>query len=86
MRGGRYRLRHATMLELVRIAYDVDARKVLGGPTWLELDRFDIRAMVPAGTTSTGVKPMLQALLAERFSLVCPSRYETRAGLGADRR
>jgi uncharacterized protein (TIGR03435 family) len=58
------------MLDLVRIAYDVDAKKVLGGPNWLELDRFDIRAKVPAGTTSTSVKPMLQALLAERFGLV----------------
>ena len=70
MRGGRYILRHATMLDLVRMAYDVDAKKVLGGPNWLELDRFDIRAKVPAGTTSTTVKPMLRALLAERFGLV----------------
>src|ERR1700684_4439417 len=37
MRGGRYLLRHATMLELVRLAYDVDAKKVLGGPNWIEL-------------------------------------------------
>jgi uncharacterized protein (TIGR03435 family) len=73
MRGGRYLLRHATMLELIRMAYDVDAKQILGGPNWLELDRFDIRARVPAGTTSAGVnrsvKPMLQALLAERFGL-----------------
>ena len=76
MRGGRYLLRHATMLELVRLAYDVDAKKVLGGPNWIELDRFDIRA----GTTSTSVKPMLRVLLAERFGLVAhrdtkPSRW-----------
>ncbi len=70
MRGGRYLLRHATMLDLVRLAYDVDAKKVFGGPNWIELDRFDIAARVPAGTTSASVKPMLQALLAERFGLV----------------
>jgi uncharacterized protein (TIGR03435 family) len=70
MRGGTYRLRHATMLDLVRIAYGVDAKKVLGGPNWLEMDRFDVRAKVPAGTTAETVKPMLRALLAERFGLV----------------
>ncbi len=70
MRGGLYHLRHATMLDLVRLAYGVDANKVIGGPNWLALDRFDIRAKVPAGTTAAGVKPMLQALLAERFGLV----------------
>ncbi len=70
MHGGRYHLRRATMLDLVRMAYGVDAKKVLGGPNWLEMDRFDIRAKAPAGTTATTVKPMLQALLAERFGLV----------------
>ena len=70
MRDGRYHLRYATMLDLVRMAYGVDAKKILGGPNWLELDRFDIRAKVPAGTNATTVKPMLQALLAERFGLV----------------
>ena len=70
MRGGIYHLRQASMLDLVRMAYGVDANKVLGGPSWLEMDRFDIHAKVPAGTTSATVKPMLRALLAERFGLV----------------
>jgi len=70
MRGNLYRLHRATMLDLIRIAYGIDAKKVLGGPSWLDVDRFDLRAKVPAGTTSITVKPMLQALLAERFGLV----------------
>src|SRR5271154_5828665 len=69
MRGGRYHLRRATMLDLVRLAYGVDANKVLGGPNWLEMDRFDIRAKAPADTTAATVKPMLRALLADRFGL-----------------
>jgi uncharacterized protein (TIGR03435 family) len=69
-RGGIYHLRRATMLDMVHLAYGVDSKKILGGPAWLELDRFDIRAKVPAGTTAITVKPMLQALLAERFGLV----------------
>jgi uncharacterized protein (TIGR03435 family) len=70
MRDGRYHLRRATMLDLVHLAYGVEAQKILGGPNWLELDRFDIRAKVPTGTTAATVKPMLQGLLAERFGLV----------------
>jgi uncharacterized protein (TIGR03435 family) len=70
MRGGLYYLKRATMLDLIRTAYGLDPKKIIGGPSWLEVNRFDIRAKVPAGTTAATVKPMLQALLAERFSLV----------------
>lgn len=69
-RGGLYHLRRATMLDMVHLAYGMDPKKILGGPNWLELDRFDIHAKVPAGTTAASVKPMLRALLAERFGLV----------------
>jgi uncharacterized protein (TIGR03435 family) len=43
-RDGRYELRGATMVDLIRTAYAVDADKVVGGPHWLELDRFDVIA------------------------------------------
>src|SRR5579883_2459134 len=68
--GGRYEIRNATMLDLVRIAYGYDSDKVLGGPSWLEMDRFDIAAKVPAETSADALKPMLQSLLADRFQLV----------------
>src|SRR5207253_9839962 len=48
LRGERYDLRKATMLDLIRIAYSVDADKVVGGPGWLELDRFDVAGSAPA--------------------------------------
>jgi uncharacterized protein (TIGR03435 family) len=68
-RGGRYEIRSANMVDLIGTAYGVDPDKVLGGPGWLELHRFDILATAPAGTTPEGLKTMLQALLAERFGL-----------------
>ena len=43
-RDGRYELRRATMVDLIRTAHAVDADKVVGGPHWLELDRFDVIA------------------------------------------
>jgi uncharacterized protein (TIGR03435 family) len=68
--GGRYRLKNATMVDLVRTAYGFGADKVVGGPNWLELDRFDVTAKVPEGATTESLKAMLQTLLADRFKLV----------------
>jgi len=68
--GDRYILRQATMLDLVSAAFGVDDRFVSGGPNWLEMDRFDVIAKVPLGTTPKTAQPMLRALLKERFSLV----------------
>jgi uncharacterized protein (TIGR03435 family) len=68
-RGGRYEIRRATMVDLIRIAYGYDPNKVLGGPNWLEMDRFDIAAKVPAESTPETQKLMLQALLEDRFKL-----------------
>lgn len=70
IQGDRYFLTQATMLDLIATAYGVDNDNVQGGPPWLERDRFDLRAKVPAGTKSDEVKPMLRAMLAERFHLV----------------
>jgi uncharacterized protein (TIGR03435 family) len=69
LQGTRYVLRNATMVDLIATAYGVDNDKVLGGPSWLETDRFDVIAKVPTSTTLETVKPMLQAMLAERFKL-----------------
>jgi uncharacterized protein (TIGR03435 family) len=68
--GGRYEIKYATMVDLIHLAYGFDSDKVLGGPNWLEMDRFDVRAKLPADSTPDTQKLMLQSLLAERFKLV----------------
>jgi len=68
--GGRYEFKNATMLDLIRTAYGVTADKVYGGPSWLEIDRFDVIAQEPPNTTPDAQKAMLQALLEDRFKLV----------------
>ena len=81
LRGGRYDLRNATMLDLIATAYSVgDSDLITGGPAWLERQRFDIAAKAPEGTSPATVKLMLQDLLADRFKLV--SRRETRPTSG----
>ncbi|HTS28887.1 MAG TPA: TIGR03435 family protein [Bryobacteraceae bacterium] len=69
LRGGRYVLRKATMVDLIRTAYAVEADNVVGGPAWLESDRFDITAKIPPDTSPETAPLMLQRLLAERFKL-----------------
>src|SRR5690348_3533624 len=69
LRGTRYLVRQATMVDLISLAYDVDNDKILGGPNWLELDRYDVSARAPLKSTSEQAKLMMQRLLEERFSL-----------------
>jgi uncharacterized protein (TIGR03435 family) len=70
LRGARYDVRSATLVELINLAYGVDQDRILGGPSWLENDRFDVLARAPAGATADTAKQMLQTLLADRFGVV----------------
>lgn len=80
LRSGRYDLRKATMVDLISTAWGIDANRVLGGPSWLELDRFDIAAKAPANTSPDQVKLMLQGLLKERFKLAVHTDTKPAAG------
>jgi uncharacterized protein (TIGR03435 family) len=88
LRGTRYDLRKATMLDLITIAYHVQPETVVGGPNWLEFDRFDIAAKAPANTSPEALRLMLPTLLAERFGLVMHrdtrpmAAYELETGKG----
>jgi uncharacterized protein (TIGR03435 family) len=80
-RAGRYEIRNATMVDLIRTAYSVAADNVLGGPSWLEFDRFDVIALVPPNATPDDQKLMLRALLADRFKLAVRTDTKPVAGL-----
>src|SRR6185369_14212373 len=70
LRGGRYDLRNASMVDLISVAYAVnDQDFIVGGPNWIEYDRFDIAAKDPQETSPANVRLMLQSLLADRFQL-----------------
>ena len=63
---GRVTYTFSTMLDLLVDAYSVKRNQISGGPNWLDSDRFDIVAKIPAGATKEQVNVMLQNLLAER--------------------
>ena len=67
VRGGRYEVTNATMVDLIRIAYGFDLDKILGGPSWIELDRFDVTGRLPPESTPESQKLMLQSVLEDRF-------------------
>jgi uncharacterized protein (TIGR03435 family) len=78
--AGRFELAMATMTDLVAAAYGVERDNVFGGPDWLDLDRFDVIARAPDGTSQQALRVMLQSLLAERFQLVVHMDQKPRAG------
>ena len=46
---GHYELRNATVVDLIDAAWSVDPVKVVGGPDWLDTDRFDVTADLARG-------------------------------------
>ena len=55
---------HATMVDMIAFAYGMDRNKVLGGPSWIDNDRYEIAALAPRDTPFSGLRLMLQGLLA----------------------
>ena len=82
LRNGRYEIKNATMLDLVRIAYGLNPDTILGGPNWVELDRFDVIAKVAAGADVETQKAMLQSLL-KIGSSWSPARRRSRSPCGS---
>ncbi len=82
----RFDMRDATLLDLISVAYNrQDNDALLGGPTWIDFDRFDVVAKVaslklPSYSTDPAtiqnpvnpydqIRPVLQRVLTERFHL-----------------
>lgn len=76
VRGDRYMLRQTTMRDLIGIAYSVNPGLVRKGPTWLEIERYDITAKLPPEATPDSEKMMLRSLLQDRFKLVAHNDTE----------
>ena len=62
---GRLTATNVPLRLLLRTAFDVQDFQMVGGPSWITSDRFDIIAKAPEGAvTPEQVRPMLRALLA----------------------
>lgn len=83
----RFDMRNTTILDMIEFAFNLgeqdDDREnaaILGGPTWIDFDRFDISVMIPALKAAAPAIPaehsddliraVLKRVLTERFQLV----------------
>lgn len=74
--GGEFVAENEIALQLIRVAYDTDVYRIIGGPDWIRRERFDVRVRANAAVTRDQTRVMLQTMLAERFRL--RARRETR--------
>jgi uncharacterized protein (TIGR03435 family) len=81
----RFDMRNATILDMIQFAYnlgdqddDREVATIVGGPTWIDFDRFDVSAVIAslkAGPASPGdnsdelPRAAIKRVLAERFGL-----------------
>jgi uncharacterized protein (TIGR03435 family) len=68
LRNGTIAATNVSLLMLLQSAYELSAAEIVG-PGWLESDRFDLAGKSPEGVPDSEMKPMLQALLRDRFHL-----------------
>ena len=67
--GGRVAMTGATVKTLIQEAYGVRDFQIVGGPSWLGSERYDITAKPEGAASQEQVKLMIRALLADRFQL-----------------
>ena len=68
---GHYTISGFTLAALIRSAYRVQEFQIIGGPDWMNSDRFNVEATYSEDTASGPPRTdlMLRTLLAERFKL-----------------
>ena len=71
MHGHEFQGANLSVAALIRIAYNIRDRQVVGGPSWMTDDRFDIAAEpdVPGSPSDDQLRTMVRKLLEDRFGL-----------------
>jgi uncharacterized protein (TIGR03435 family) len=77
--GGEIIMSNFTLRRLIMFAYDVKGYS-LSGPDFMDTVSFDVNAKPPANSARDQIKPMMQALLAERFKLQIHRETKTLTG------
>jgi uncharacterized protein (TIGR03435 family) len=70
-RGNDMQVVNFSLASLVKFAYDIQDKQIVGAPDWINSDRFDISAKpdTPGQPDGEQLKEMVQKLLADRFAL-----------------
>jgi uncharacterized protein (TIGR03435 family) len=74
--GSHFSTLNTSLSDLIKFAYGLHAQQIIGGPAWLETDKYDLDARPAFEDRRTGSQPndgqwkmMLQLLLGDRFKL-----------------
>jgi uncharacterized protein (TIGR03435 family) len=67
--GSGYTAQNAPFKLMMSLMYKVPMRQILGGPDWINTDRFDIEARADHPSSVDDLHAMFQNLLADRFNL-----------------
>ncbi len=67
--GGRFSATNTILRAVIRLAYGFQDAQIVGGPDWINSDRFDFEAKSEAQFQPGEFNVMLQSLLEERFRL-----------------
>src|SRR5206468_4148003 len=71
VRGREFSTFNTTLSDIIKFAYGLHARQIVGGPAWLETEKYDLAAQ-PDGEGQPNDKQwkmMMQKLVADRFKL-----------------
>jgi len=66
---GRLKVTNSSLKTLIRAAYGIQNDQIVGGPKWLDTDRYDIDGKTIGKISSDQEQPLMQNLLADRFRL-----------------
>jgi uncharacterized protein (TIGR03435 family) len=69
--GHDFRVRNGSLLDLIGFAYNVQVKQIIGGPSWIDQDRYDIDARQDQDGFANEVqlRGMVRKLLEDRFQL-----------------
>jgi hypothetical protein len=69
--GRNFVTRASSLLDLISFSYEVQAKQIVGGPDWLDKDRYDIAAVpdIDGAPNTEQLRSMIRKLLADRFKL-----------------
>jgi uncharacterized protein (TIGR03435 family) len=71
VQGSHFRTINTTLADMIKFAYGVQDKQIIGAPSWVESDKFDIEAQpdAPGAPNKDQVSMMMQKLLTDRFQL-----------------
>jgi len=80
---GRITWNNVWLMRMIQVAYDFPVDRI-GGPDWLNTQRYTLTATLPAATSVGDFRLMLQELLKERFSLAVHRETRQVSGYGLE--